>query len=366
MAEAKGKSRGKGKGRDPEARRGKGKGKSKGKAKVERFASDTPGYVWVQKSFRRLSLFATDSLQDNCDLEAFPGDARVEMLRTDSELLGLLECIIVEPRSKKLIPQDFVTTGVIICMHGMPASKSIMEEWGAAIKAAGWMDLSCSVVIPNVQMSAALQLRDFEAIVDAALELANFTRCLLVGKFWGALRAIEIATQGTLGGKVEGLILVAPSSPAPIMCNDLDVPALLVWASDDDVSSFDENSIWKEALDDRCAPTTFLPCDSGGHNFGRMLKDPLAAQAVRNFTAASLLIGELEEAIDDSGAMRPTKSERERKLSNEIPRFLQDAENGKDEEPSVVGMLTSQAKRKSNKAFGLMSWMQAGMQTAAE
>merc|ERR1719235_1119337 len=183
----------------------------------------------------------------------------------------------------------------------MPPSKEVLEEWTKAAALCGWSELSCTVIIPNVQMSASLQLQDYEAIVDAALDLAGFNRCILVGKAWGAQRAVEIATGATLAGKVEGVILVAPSSPAPDMCQDLPVPAMLVWARDDEVSSFDDSNAWTQALDDRVAPTTILKCAEGGHRFDRVVGDKLEAQAVRNFTAAALLIGELEEEAANDG-----------------------------------------------------------------
>jgi len=380
----KGKSKGKGKaetnpaGKGRGSSKGKGKGKGKGKAeatpRVERYASDTPGYVWVAKSFRKKSLFATQSFEDSCNLSSFPG-ARLAELRTCSSLLGILECIIVEPAGKALVGAEaFATTGVIICLHGMPPSPAVLEEWGNAVTAAGWLELSCSVVIPNVQMSASLQLEDFEAIVDAALKLANFDRCVIVGKSWGAQRAVEIATMGKFSGKgkVEGVILVAPSSPAPEMCQELAVPAMVLWARDDEVSAFEDHTAWMEALDDRLAPTTFLQCPSGGHRLDLLMKDHLEQQAVRNFTTAALLCGEMQE---DEGMIVRSMSERERRLSGELPLHLQqssdeeddesdaDAEQDADREDEAVQY---QAQRRSIKTMDIMSWMQAGMHTAAE
>jgi len=357
--------------------RGTSKGKGKGKAKTPSYASDTPGYRWVEKvkdnsAFRRASLFATQSCESG-DLSMFPGNTRVTQLQTDSAMLGVLECVLVEPAQKQLIGKAFDSTGVIICLHGMPPSQSLLGEWGRAITAAGWTDLSCTVVIPNVQMSSALQLEDYEAIVDASLKLADFSRCLIVGKAWGAQRAVEIATLGTLGGKVEGVILVAPSSPAPEICCDLAVPALVVWASDDDVSSFEDSTAWKEALDDRCAPTSFLKCNSGGHRLDLMLADRLSAQAVRNFTAGALLVGELEDDAEDDGVVaNKKKSEREQRLSVELPDFVHDDEDGDEddsegEEPEEqMQPVVSSKERKSIKSMDIMNWMQAGMTTAAE
>merc|ERR1719428_1584558 len=114
----------------------------------------------------------------------------------------------------------------------------------------------------------------------------------------------------------------------------------MVWAFDDEVSAFNESEAWMEALDDRCAPSTFLKCSEGGHRLDRMLKGKLEAQAVRNFTAAAFLVGELEEAAsaaEEAGEMSMGKamSMREERLNSEMPRFLQeddDASNGDSHE----------------------------------
>jgi len=171
-------------------------------------------------------------------------------------------------------------------------------------------------------------------------------------------------------GKVEGVILVAPSSPAPEMSHELAVPAMVLWASDDEVSAFEDHTAWMEALDNRLAPTTFLQPHCGGHRLDLLMKGNLEKQAVRNFTTAALLCGEMQE---DDGVIVRTMSERERRLSGELPSHLQQSSDEEDDESEAeqdanreAEAVEYQAQRRSIKTMDIMSWMQAGMHTAAE
>ncbi|CAK0829909.1 unnamed protein product [Prorocentrum cordatum] len=65
-------------------------------------------------------------------------NGRKEELATGSELLGSVECVVLEPIGKKLAPRDFVTTGVVICLQGMLSSPESLDEWADVAKSAGW------------------------------------------------------------------------------------------------------------------------------------------------------------------------------------------------------------------------------------
>jgi hypothetical protein len=141
-----------------------------------------------------------------------------------------------------------------------------------------------------------------------------------------------------------------------------------MWSEDDDVSAFSDSDGWLEALDDRTAPTTFVKCETGGHRVDSMLEDLQAAQALRSFTAAALLVGELEQVRSEANekeerrASGASASERAGRLSSELPQFLQEkkdtGENGQG-----VKKVAKDAKRLS---IDIQHWIQAGMTTSSE
>lgn len=323
---------------------------------------------------KRASCLSSQSFQESTGA-MLPGGQLVT-LDTKSELLGPLECILAEPFGKRLKPDEYVATGLMICLHGHSPSPEIMEEWAGVTRDARWLDLGVSVALPNLEMTSSLTVSDLECLVEAILDLVSLGTCILVGKAWGALRAVEVAASERLSGKVEGLILVAPSSPAPMEAQDLDVPVLVVWAKDDDTESFDDSTAWMEALDGRCAPTTLQASPVGGHNFYKMLQNTDMLAAVRNFTVTCLLLAEMERTAVSTRSGEATA--RSRRLSSELPGFLEEVADkvgdGDDEQEEVkedpaapesreVTAARSKAKRMSNI---LPQWIQAGMPTAAE
>lgn len=319
-------------------------------------------------SERRLSRFTTQSFEEVSDVVRQLGGYSAT-LNMRSQVLGSLECIVIEPIGKQLGRARFVTTGVVICLHGMPPSHEVVQEWAQVLKLTKWLDLGISVAIPNLQMSAALQQEDLEAVVEATLELMNFHRCIIAGKFWGAQRAVELAASERLIGKVDGLILVAPSSPAPSACSRLDVPVLLCWARDDDTACFEEAEVWIKALDDRCAPSMLLDVPSGGHRFDRILQCRDAQAASRRFTIATLMMATLEHANEESECKR---SQRIMRLSRDLPEFLQfnyeddedyDLDGAADNPLGCIDIPEGPSRRL---IIMLPQWIQAGVPTDSE
>lgn len=283
-------------------------------------------------------------------------NGRKEELATGSELLGSVECVVLEPIGKKLAPRDFVTTGVVICLQGMLSSPESLDEWADVAKSAGWLDMGNTVVIPNLQMSPSLQTEDIATVVWAAMEFAHFDRCIIVGKDEGAQWAVGVACELSVRANVAGVVLVGPSSPPCEACAELEAPAMIIWARDDDVSSIDGLGDWCDALDERCAPTSVKECAEGGHRVDAVLKksNEGIAEALRTFTATALLIADMDAASaagQDDGDSSPLPSklkvdERINRLSSELP----DAVGG--------------GSRRSSRE--LASWIQAGMTTASE
>lgn len=333
-------------------------------------------------STRRVSLFTTRSLED-CTGGIDMLGGRIIELQTKSGLFGTLDCLLLEPLPKRLDPQGYMTTGVVICIHGMPPSPDTLEEWLELTNQCGWLTMGMSVAVPNVQMSSALQLQDFEAIIDCVCEIVGFDRCILVGKAWGAQRVVEIAAEGDLLGEVQGVVLAAPSSPPPAACRGLHVPAFVLWARDDSVSPFDDAEEWIEALDNRSAPTTFRDVDTGGHRLDLMAASDVA-QLISHFTVSSLLIAHLEEgaALGLQGLEAGENEEddefacRSRRLTAELPGFAMRACHEPDEdqenaepvvgEPCAAAPLSKAKHQARRQSHGLQMWIQSGLPSEAE
>jgi len=151
-----------------------------------------------------------------------------------------------------------------------------------------------------------------------------------------AHRAVEMASQDLLkNGLVTGLVLVAPSSPPPDACKELDVPVLVVWATNDDVTPIEECEGWLDTLLDRDAPTTMKECADGRHQLDLMLQDSNIADAMHSFAVSAFLIADLGEELvrtesNDVQDMFPVDvkaQERIHRLTDELPHFLQEAAN---------------------------------------
>lgn len=319
-------------------------------------------------------MFQTTSFQD-FDAAGCLKSCRIVEIMSGGEQPEPFECILFEPPGKTIDPRGYVTTGLVVCLHGMPPSNESLQEWGKAVELAGWLDLGVSVAVPNVQMSASLQVGDFDSMVDNICAAVGFDRCLVVGKGWGAQRAAELAMVDALERKVDGIVLVAPTSPSPSPedCAHIRVPALLVWAQDDEVCPFADSGEWIKALDRRAGPTSFVESGKGGHALDGILEaDDAAAAALRNFTVSVFLIGHLEEAVDaaegagaaaDAGAADPMVAQRAVRLSTALPDFLSKAISEAGGSAEVTPVSSKGARKLSD---DLQHWIQGNMLSAAE
>lgn len=315
---------------------------------------------------RRPSRFTSQSFEEVSDVVRRLGGYSVT-LNTRSQVLGPLECIVIEPMGKQLGHARFVTTGVVICLHGLPPSYEVLEEWGQVLQIAKWLDMGLSVALPNLQMSAALQQEDLEAVVESTLEFLKFHRCMIVGKFWGAQRAVELAASKRLSRKVDSLILVAPSSPAPSVCGRLNMPVLLCWARDDDTASFEEVDAWIKALDDRRGPSMLQDVETAGHRFDNVLRNEAVAAAVRRFTVAGLMMSTLQKDKE----FECGRTQRIIQLSRNLPEFLQlHVEKDADEDPDGSSPSCADSLWPESDEIRLINflpqWIQAGVPTASE
>lgn len=270
-------------------------------------------------------------------------------IKTGSELLDPLECLLFEPLAKRLGTEDFCSTGCVICFHGMPPSRGVLEEWGNIAQRCGLLGLGVTLAVPNMQMSSALQDEDFERVIQSILERCGATECCLLGKGWGGPHVINYALRHP--NRVCGLVLASPTAPAPEMTKELDMPALLLWARDDDVIGFEDAEEYLEALDGRCAPTTFQISDIGGHTVDRIVTDYESSESFKHFLASVFLLADLDKPQDGEAAGR--LSERSRRLSGELPSFL--VPRGASEE-EVRNQLTA----------ALPEWIQSGLLSSAE
>ncbi len=196
----------------------------------------------------------------------------VVQLDTGSEII---DCRFLYPK------RGVQSIAVLICLHGMAPSDEVLKEWSDVAEHAGLLSLGVTVAVPTVQMTSVLEADDFLRIVDAILNKVNTNECLLLGKGWGGPRAVDFALE--YPEKLCGLILSSPSAPAPQLTEDLEVPALLLWAKDDDVVPFEESQDYLEALDVCECPNFVHVSESGGHSFDRIILDRKALQSVQKF-----------------------------------------------------------------------------------
>jgi len=312
---------------------------------------------------KRKSILTTQSFDEADGLFAQLG-GRVVEVPVESKLIGELQCVILEPQGKQLAPQDYDTTGLVICLQGMPPSSTSLNEWCEAAQAAEWLRLGATVVVPNMQGSSSLFASDLAAIVDAICDFVSHDRVLLVGKDIISLRILELTVLETFDRSISGVVLLGPSSPPPDVVARLPVPLLLLWAKDDEISPFEDLPSWLDALDggqNVCA--TIRECDHGGHSFDAVLSDLAVAEAVRNFFVSSMLIVDLlaDDEAENHGHSTQAAKSRIEQLKNELPERLQRPAEQDNDDEALKG-----ATRNQRMSVSVADWINAGMRTASE
>lgn len=299
-------------------------------------------------SSRRSSLFSTASFED-MNLELF-GGYQVE-LETGSVLLDPLECVLFEPPAKRFAGDEFQSTGLIVALHGEMPSSEVIQEWGRTAQQLKLLDLGVTLAVPNLQMSSSLNSEDITGLVNAVMRHCGAKECMLIGKGWGGPRAITYAEENP--ERIGGLLLMNPWTPSPAETSKLSMPVSLLWMKEDDVNSFDEDDAeaYVEALNGRCAPTTFHIAEEGSRLDGVLDADDATTEIMSHYISATLLLADMSRPENEGKAL----SAPSRRLSRTLPQFLQPPSNMEDDE--MV---------KERLGFILPQWIHCGLQGSAE
>mmetsp|Transcript_57078 Transcript_57078/g.99785 ORF Transcript_57078/g.99785 Transcript_57078/m.99785 type:complete len:504 (+) Transcript_57078:171-1682(+) len=294
---------------------------------------------------------------------------RVVKLQTGIESADPIDCILVEPMGKILSPNEYVATGLMVCLHGSAHEPEVLEEWGEVLKLTKVLDAGMSMALPN--LSALAEQEDVEAVLEAVLRQASYDRCILAGKDWGGQMAMEMACGTRVCERVDGVLLVAPTSPVPEAISRLECPVLLLWAENDEESPFSEIRDWYQALQDRNTVSCTKDLSRGGHNFADMLKEGETAQFVLFFIVSALLLNQLCQSLDEASCTGEDVrvSDSAYRLCDELPPFLANQVGG-DAEDGVAAALTSRdparVKRRMHRLIeALRDWISAGLQEMA-
>eukprot|EP00397_Hematodinium_sp_SG-2012_P041663 GEMP01045939.1.p1 GENE.GEMP01045939.1~~GEMP01045939.1.p1 ORF type:complete len:465 (+),score=108.33 GEMP01045939.1:76-1470(+) len=267
---AKGKNQRKGKGA-----KGKGRGKgAKGKGKGAKGKSNKWQVRGADDVFTPLEhLLRKSSLPTTGPLDLFPGlstydNCVAEKHTTRNAELGPIEVLVFEPtemreRKKKM------TNNLVICFDGMKVTKGHMAEWTETCKLAKLVFLGCTVMLPNIQMSAGINRDDVAAVMRTLLRSRKTNSCVLIDKLWG----VRVVTQHALDfpRQVRGLQLWSPVGAPPPETQKLKMPALLISAQDDVVLQDWEFNEFSDALNGRSAKTTILRPEMGKLDYTKVL-----------------------------------------------------------------------------------------------
>lgn len=305
------------------------------------------------------------SFQDAHDFAKQLG-GRLVRYQTGIDGCDPVECVLVEPMGKILSPSEYVTTGLVVSLHGEQHTPEVLEEWGEVLRQTKWLDSGMSFAMPNVSMLGDPE--DVGAVVAVLLKQVGYSHCVLAGRGWGAQAAIEMAGS-RLAERVDGVVLVGPSSPVPSVCSQLECPILLLWAQDDQVSPYSEIRDWCEVFEDRRGPSLVKDAEKGGHNISEVIKESESAEPVLNFTIASMLIGCLLQALDAAEAGRTPMEElltdRAVRLCDELPHFLASQLGGEPEDGVAAALAGGEParmpRRMQRMVQALHDWIAGGL-----
>lgn len=299
----------------------------------------------------------------------------------------LCSCLLVEPQGKALKPAEYVSTGLVIWLPGLESAEEMEDEWSAVLKESKWLDAGLSVAWPDLQPGSGLERGHLEGAVASLLARVGVEHCVLVGKAWGAQLAVEVVAAGRVANAVAGVVLIAPGEVIEEARGALAVPAVVLWAQDDEVNSCDDARQWARAMRPWRAPTATKEVKTGGHDVGRMVKEEkVVAQVLLHFASATLAMVGLAafanqldaqhashlDAASESATLLPERLER---LCNELPEYiagiLGGSENDLKEEGAVSLVLARQLQgsnpgRAIRKLVStLRDWLGSGMQQVA-
>jgi len=287
--------------------------------------------------------------------------------------------------AKFLDPHGFRSSGLVLCLQGMPLCEDVLIEWGQVLEHTRCLDAGLSFALPDVTAAdSGLRVEDFEAVVRAALEAAEAPRVVLFGKAWGGPWACQLAVKenSPVAEKIFGIVLLAPSVPAPEKaCQELKVPVLIVWAEDDEEIPWEYAEDWRIALHRMQHAVCWAVPEEGGHDAGRVLaKDGRAAKMVLHFVATLNLLATLvatrrlgRSDRSDSSLDAESPSPRSVALPKELVRLCEELPDflaGQLGEDALVGLPLALEKacersglrRATRKLYELLAaWLRSGL-----
>lgn len=299
---------------------------------------------------RRMSRYAVQSADDMASVYAKHG-GRLVNIPTGSEYLGELECILLEPSG------EFTSTGVAVCLQGLPFSHDTVEEWCASVTLLGLLQMGVTVAVPNMQASSALNVEDLSFLLGGIGEFVDSDTCILVGKDLMAHHIVALTFAESSDVRVAGVLLLGPCSPAPVGLEDLSAPLLVLWAKDDPISGYEDRLEWLDAFGPKQI-ARMSTIGVGGHRLDSVLAGG-CVEVARNFFISCFLLMQLLHDMSESQCRvdhePKTDSEiRFRRLFSELPHGLQDAVN------------TDEGSKRMCLASRLASWIQSGLRGLSE
>jgi len=230
----------------------------------------------------------------------------------------MCDCVLVEPMGKVLSPSDYVSAGLVVCIFGCLPPEESEDEVVAILKESKWLDSGLSVCFPDLQAHCGFPRQNLEKAISTTLTVVGVETCVLVGKEWGGHICVETLSAGNVKNCVSSCILIAPGELIEQANERIGIPALLVWARDDEVSDFREARAWVEALHGWRSPCYAKEVKKGGHDLKELLDDGSVANAMSRFAIVTLVLVGINNVI----AQNPDREDVELTLPHWLARLL--------------------------------------------
>merc|ERR1712232_839451 len=202
----------------------------------------------------------------------------------------------------------------------------------------------------------------------------------------GAHICVETLAAGNVKEQVASCVLIAPGDLIEQARDQIGIPALLLWARDDEVAEFREAQAWLQALHGWRSVFYAKDVKTGGHNFANVLskdkeENSAVAHALVRFTIVTLVIAGLNALsarhhsdLDEDGAlMLPDWLG---KILHELPQYIAAliggaATDDKKDEGAVAAVVAEQLRSANAEKVlrrtvsQLKEWIRGGMHQVA-
>jgi len=233
------------------------------------------------------------------------------------------DCILVEPVKKMLESDNFVTSGLVVCLHGpdsLDSGNDLALEWAQVLRHTKLLDAGFSVLLHDVPLN---MVADVEALIEAALAQLDMRRCVLIGKGLGAPLAASMAEADSrlvetcsLAGV---LFIMPPEGDVPEACSRLHVPSLILGARGSMCTRDWINIVNEEGT----MPVACRMANVSSSDLAKILrKDKEAAAAICHFIIAVLLMAEFSNADDPAWNNSSELPKHVVRLCDELPEYL--------------------------------------------